>query len=193
MDTQNQKQMPQIIGLTGYRRSGKDTVANVLEDYGYVRVGLADPIKHMLCSLLQETPQEFEKYKEQRVEWLDATRRYMAQTLGTEWGRNLINPAIWLLAFDRSVRANEYVVVPDIRFLNEAAYIRELFPSSTIWRITRAAEYNPKDTARHHTSETEQANIITNTEIFNNGSVQNLYSTVKGLMEDLYGIKQSYK
>ena len=35
-----------IIGLTGYARSGKDTVAQILVDkFGFTRVAFADPIR----------------------------------------------------------------------------------------------------------------------------------------------------
>ena len=41
-----------IIGLTGYARSGKDTVANYLvEHHGYTRVAFADAIRDALYEL----------------------------------------------------------------------------------------------------------------------------------------------
>jgi dephospho-CoA kinase len=41
-----------IIGLTGYARTGKDTVASVLvKDFGFERIAFADPIRELLYEL----------------------------------------------------------------------------------------------------------------------------------------------
>ena len=41
-----------IIGLSGYAQVGKDTVANYLvENYGFVKVSFADPIREALYKL----------------------------------------------------------------------------------------------------------------------------------------------
>ena len=41
-----------IIGLTGYARSGKDTVAKILVDnYGYKRIAFADKIRELLVEI----------------------------------------------------------------------------------------------------------------------------------------------
>ena len=41
-----------IIGLSGYARSGKDTIAGLLLGlHGYERVAFAEPIKKLLCEI----------------------------------------------------------------------------------------------------------------------------------------------
>jgi dephospho-CoA kinase len=40
-----------LVGLTGYARSGKDTAAQVLINDGFNRVAFADPMKNMLYAL----------------------------------------------------------------------------------------------------------------------------------------------
>ena len=52
------------------------------------------------------------------------TPRHMMQTLGTEWGRHMIDGDIWVKAFAR-LNAGMCVIVPDVRFENEAALVRE--------------------------------------------------------------------
>jgi len=56
----------------------------------------------------------------------------MMQTIGTEWGRELINPSIWLLRADQVIAewqeqdpALPGVVISDVRFENEATWLRE--------------------------------------------------------------------
>ena len=44
--------IPNVIGLTGYAGSGKDTLANILvEEYGFTRIAFADKTKEFLYDL----------------------------------------------------------------------------------------------------------------------------------------------
>src|SRR5690606_24735571 len=52
-----------------------------------------------------------------------ASPRKMMQTLGTDWGRQMIGEDIWVKAFAR-INAGKQVVVPDVRFENEADIVR---------------------------------------------------------------------
>lgn len=53
------------------------------------------------------------------------TPRYAMETLGTEWGRMLIGPNLWIDAWHAKVDKTEGpVVVDDCRFPNEAEYTR---------------------------------------------------------------------
>ena len=67
--------------------------------------------------------------------------RYMLQTLGTEWGRNLIHPDIWILEAERRLKqmsnANDTdgVIITDCRFPNEADKIHEM--GGKVIRIVR--------------------------------------------------------
>ena len=54
----------------------------------------------------------------------------MLQTLGTEWGRYALHPDFWLMCMRRRLDVYSQVpdlvvVIPDARFENEAALIRE--------------------------------------------------------------------
>ncbi|MER1974148.1 MAG: hypothetical protein ABS880_10320, partial [Psychrobacter alimentarius] len=52
------------------------------------------------------------------------TVRYLYQTIGTDWGRDMVHGDIWVKAFAR-LNDGECLVVPDVRFENEAALVRE--------------------------------------------------------------------
>lgn len=54
------------------------------------------------------------------------TPRYALQTLGTEWGRAQ-DPSMWFLFAEATAlkQGHEICVVPDVRFLNEAAFIAQ--------------------------------------------------------------------
>lgn len=53
------------------------------------------------------------------------TPRHIMQTLGTEWGRELIHPDVWVRAMGRRI-FSQPVVVADVRFPNEAMLVRNL-------------------------------------------------------------------
>jgi hypothetical protein len=122
--------MPQtpLIGITGRARSGKDTVANfVIAAVGGYRYSFADPIRAMLMPLgIDMSDPYWQARKEDVIPVLGVSPRRMMQTLGTEWGRNLISPDLWVvLAHQCLLRNGPGMVIPDVRFENEAAWVRK--------------------------------------------------------------------
>jgi len=124
-----------IIGITGRARSGKDTLASFLVDHhGYVRVGLADPLRNFVGEITGLSQDELMdgSTKEAPLPWLGGiSPRRMMQTLGTEWGRDLVDDQLWLKVAERAIdKARRTgapgVVIPDIRFDNEAQMVKAL-------------------------------------------------------------------
>lgn len=149
-----------LIGLTGPTGSGKDTVADHLAGvHGFVRLALADPIRHGLQAMLKLPDEVFSgrDLKELPVTWIGRSPRQLMQTLGTEWGRHHIDDDIWLRAAARRIanikRGWQYVrgiVVTDIRFANEADWLRR--SGGCIWHITGRG-LPPAGEAAAHSSE----------------------------------------
>lgn len=113
-----------LIGIAGKARSGKDTAANyLLEKLGddWSSASFADPMKAMLgvigvnCS---------DAAKDLPKNQYGVSTRHMLQTLGTEWGRDGIGSDFWIDVFEM-YNAGQCVIVPDVRFENEAELIRE--------------------------------------------------------------------
>lgn len=132
-----------LIGISGKAGTGKDTVADHLcKKHGYVKYSLATPIKAALCAMFGWHINMFEdrERKEKPVSYLNGkSPRQLAQTLGTDWGRELIDQDIWLTLGERFIRDSvEPVVIADIRFENEAALIRE--NGGTIIHLQRDVE-----------------------------------------------------
>jgi hypothetical protein len=124
-----------IIGFAGRKRSGKSTAAEHLEKLGFIRMSFADPIREMVKFLLVAVGLEFSVEwlmnagKETSVHPLGRSTRYLMQTLGTEWGRELVNPRMWVLIAKARIEDLDSavsVVFDDVRFEDEAAMIREL-------------------------------------------------------------------
>jgi hypothetical protein len=129
-----------IIGFCGPAGAGKDLAASMVP--GACRVAFADPIYQGLSTMLGVPEAELRdrSAKEQPIVGLGASPRQLLQTLGTEWGRQMIRDDIWLrVAFWRWGRLAaggiSLIVVPDVRFANEARLIRE--NGGEVWMIHR--------------------------------------------------------
>lgn len=117
-----------LIGLAGKKRSGKDTVARMLQAHGFVPSSFAAPLRSFVAGLLGATLEELDREKETPLAFLDgATPRQMMQTLGTEWGRAMVHPELWTRSWAQRYRsyidAGADLVVTDVRFENEAEII----------------------------------------------------------------------
>jgi len=129
-----------LIGLTGRAGVGKDTIADYLvAEYHFAKYAFAQPIKDMLRVLGVDA--DAREGKEQPHPIYGASPRRMAQTLGTEWGRRLIHRDIWLNAAARFVAQHhsdpeiDGIVLSDVRFENEAAWVRA--QGGEVWHVTR--------------------------------------------------------
>lgn len=177
------------IGIVGRSRTGKDTAAAYLvERYGYTRVGLADPLRDLSLRLDPLV----------RVGWLGRRRRLSdvvaaygweraktrfpevrrtLQRLGTDVIRHGVDPDTWVnlcvAEIGRHNAAGRPVVVPDVRFPNEAAGL-PAGASAVLWRVTRSAA--PRVLA--HESESYVDSLPVSREIPNEGGLADLFRAV---------------
>lgn len=176
-----------LIGLHGKARSGKDTVADhLVENHGFVKVSFAEPIKKGICAMFDLPMSIFDDdQKDEVIDWIGKSPRQLAQTLGTEWGRELISPSLWIDVLDNKLdRLAEWkpglkVVVPDVRFEaggdvdqgDEAQYVREF---GELWHIQRpgCAKVNA------HVSEAGIKPAAGEATIVNDGTLPALYAQV---------------
>lgn len=123
--------MSRLIGIAGRAGSGKDTAgSHLVEQHGFQQYAFADPIRAMLGALGAFPAADLinRDTKEVVIDWLGKSPRQMAQTLGTEWGRELVHPQLWVLMaqrrWDAAKAAGHSLVITDVRFENEARWIR---------------------------------------------------------------------
>lgn len=186
--------LPRLIGIHApVPGSGKTTIANFLvEKYNYHRIPFADPLKLMTRSLLQSFGYTITYgdmllnnpiLKEQILPELGVTPRFMMQTLGTEWGRKIIHPEIWLLAWKRSVEELGIygnVVVDDVRFPNELDIVKS-HPSSTLWWVDRPSAAVTTEVMAHSSQQPlDQAQF--DQIIVNNGTIKDLHTMVDNIL-----------
>ena len=130
-----------IIGFCGPAGSGKSFAAAVLRrEHGFMRLRFAGPLKAMLRALgLTEADVDGDGKERPHPRLCGRTPREAMQTLGTEWGRTLIGPDIWiemLLEDARwAVSVGQNVVIDDVRNANEVSAIHHL--GGRVLRIRR--------------------------------------------------------
>lgn len=124
-----------LIGFTGRKQSGKTTAAQYLMKSGFVGLSFAHGIRCMLTGLLMtlgygrnRINELMNEDKQQSIPPFYKSCRQMMQLLGTEWGRELIHPDLWVMAARAQIEryGDVNIVFDDVRFENEAAMIREL-------------------------------------------------------------------
>lgn len=168
---------PPVIALVGQAGSGKTTVAKHLEiHHHYIRVRFAEILKRMLRELgLSENEIDGNLKEKPCSLLLGKTPRHAMQTLGTEWGRDLIHENLWANAWkvkvEEKLALGHKVVCDDCRFVNEVGFVRT-FHGAEIWNIQRPQKDLPE--RMDHSSERELDNILPN-RIFKN------YTTIKDL------------
>jgi hypothetical protein len=154
-----------IIGIAGHRGSGKSAAAKILVERGFVRQRFAQPLKDMLKAAGLTDEHVDGSLKEVPCELLGgATPRHAMQTLGTEWGRELLHPDLWIILWRARARTTPFVVVDDVRFPNEVEAIRA--EGGAIWRIRR-----PSCGFDGHVSESYINDLAVDHEIDNSGDL----------------------
>lgn len=120
-----------IIGLAGFAQSGKDTAAGFLKERGYQRLAFADILRQAVYELdpviVADTYGGTFSAKEviDEIGWEEAKSnhpevRRLLQVLGTEVGRKLLGPDIWVdKVFAQMTDPDGKYVITDVRFSNE--------------------------------------------------------------------------
>ena len=177
---------PMRVALVGKKNAGKDTVADQLcATHGFTRIAFADLMKEMLhvgLGIPREVLYGPAAIKEEIDPRFGVSIRYMLQTIGTEWGRNLIHERIWITRMlDEILPAREGAegilrwVVSDVRQLNEAAALKAA--GFTLVRIVRPDSSTGKH--ENHASETEQDQIVADVELQNDADLEALFAQVE--------------
>lgn len=145
-----------IIGLTGKAGVGKDTVADYLvANHGFRKYSLAGPLKEMLKVIGVDCDNRETKELPHHV--FGVSPRRMAQTLGTEWMRDCVATDGWLRLADQHIKTTmelenladvpsvKGIVFSDVRFENEADFIRQRGTLVHVMRDVAAVEAHPSE------------------------------------------------
>lgn len=190
-----------LIGLTGCKGSGKDTVGqHLVNEYGFHRLAFADKLKQAVANLFGITVEEVDRLKNKpshvRLTEVGSDSRYSTtaqliywreflQRFGTEMGRNTFGQDFWTDLWETTYHeaqmtssAYKPVVVTDVRFENEARRIIQLGG----WLIEVVRPGHEPD---GHASEEPIDRDLLTAQLGNDGSIEDLYEMTDGLMEVL--------
>jgi dephospho-CoA kinase len=189
--------MIKVIGFVGKIQSGKTTGAkHLVETQKYTRLRVADGLKRMLKVGLgiEERYIDGDMKNAPCEQLCGMTARHAMITLGTEWGRNLIHPDLWVKCIDTQMREMIYrgygkFVIDDIRFLNEAKWLIALNGQNSNYtfdaRLIRVLRKDAINTVEHQ-SEKEQEGIITDATIYNDYTLQMYYESIDDIVSRKY-------
>lgn len=194
---------PQLIGLVGRARSGKDAAADILvAEAGFEKAAMADPLRRMAAAVNPivgtATRRTFPGSRAtvlevKEVSYLEALETYgyeeakdrypevrrFLQRLGTEGVRDVLGAGTWITLAERRIASAETpLVFTDIRFPNEARMIKRC--GGTLVGIQRAGT---APVAAHASEDVDQL-IAENTDhvIDNNGTIDDLTDAVLELV-----------
>lgn len=163
-----------IIGLVGLKRSGKDTLFEILKEEfpEAVRVAYADALKEEFAAALGITVAEIEADKPRF--------RLGLQWWGTEWRRHS-TPGYWIDRAFEKIRAADtgLVVVTDVRFPDEGDAIRG--SGGFLVKIERVGQAKSEDT---HASEQYATHMTPDWTVRNPGESVELYRAAAGRLLD---------
>lgn len=176
---------PTLIGLAGHIGSGKSAAAAMIP--GAHHLQWADPIYRGLAAMF-DIPEEVlrdRQAKERRlsVGTVAVSPRDLARTLGTEWGRDVIHPDLWVsLTMRRIERLMEWprrcvFAICGTRFPNEVAAIRD--HGGEVWWIDR-----PGLEVGVHKSDVALTREGCDRVIVNNGTLDKLRHNVEAAWQD---------
>lgn len=150
-----------IIGLVGFKGSGKDTLAGFLTGFGFVKDSFAKSVKDILSIIFSwdryklegVTPEdrlwreEPDLWWEGKLDWQNNkwsafyprfTPRVAMTLIATDMFRDNFFTDIWKLSLERRIYKFPKVVITDVRFTNEIDLIKE--NGGKIVRIKRGPE-----------------------------------------------------
>jgi hypothetical protein len=174
-----------IIGLTGYKGSGKSTAAKYLEEkYGFKRVNFKDGLVAEMKERLPDVLEQLSKYHHLSVDELFNIKpeimRALMQNYGTEV-RRADDPDYWVNKWNKTVSGNDVnIVVDDVRFGNERDAL--LMQEGVLIRITRL----DITSGGEHQSETEQEGFEADfTIVAEPGSFESIYKQIDSIIETI--------
>lgn len=180
--------LPNIIGLSGVARAGKDTVGIILHDlYGYEIKSYSEVLNQALINLnpwVIESSDGWLRYAD-TIDLLGYEKakeipevRALLQRMGTEVGRNLLGENIWVDALFKRIEPGQKVAIVNVRFPNEYRAVKDR--GGQVWRVSRPGY----EASQGHISDTALDEYSFDANFYNDGTVRDLADKV---MNHLYG------
>lgn len=173
--------IPKIIAICGYKRSGKDTIAEHISTmYGHKHIKIAGKLKEVVKILFNFNDHQIETDDKEICDerWGISPRKAM-QFMGTEMFQYKLQELIpdiqrnfWIqsLITENIIGQNTPLVISDLRFMHEYTELKK--HNVFIIKINRRHDAGEQDL---HPSETEFMNIPVDLQLENDGTIESLY------------------
>lgn len=180
-----------LIGITGQKRNGKDTAANILvRELGFTKLAFADPLKRACAEAFGIDLAYFtvDALKDGPCPaYPHMTNRFVLQHVGTELFRSFID-TIWVDTTMRiAAKCGTPVVISDVRFPNECAAIQER--GGIVIRVTNPNVMLPHDA---HSSETMIPSLPADYDIINDGTIGDLEFRLSSILNRHHFVLKGY-
>lgn len=185
--------LPNVIGLSGVARAGKDTVADILHSlYGYEVLSFSDALNTALVTLdpwvdflNDEGEKRWAKYSRlisvhgyTSAKEIPEVRRLL-QVFGTEVGRRMFGEDVWVDALFRKVKPGIRYAITNVRFPNEWQATKDR--GGEVWRITRPGYA----ASNGHISDTALDDYTFDHYLTNDGTIYDLSQKVMHVLHPL--------
>lgn len=190
-----------LIGITGFKGSGKDTVGDYLcEKYGFTKLSFASALKLACKEIFSFTDDQLygEEDKEKIDEYWKHSPREILQKVGTELFREKlpeicdhIKNDVWIRSVDRKMsmlhktnpsKYNKFVIT-DVRFDNEVNFIKNM--GGKVFRVNRFDfDATDENLSKLHASERSIPRIDVHKDIENKSTLNDLYKNVDVLLHN---------
>ena len=174
-----------IISFTGLKRSGKTVAAFYLEEqHGYTRVNFKDELIVELKKRFPLLLSELSLLYGLSISDLFVEKPAIVRRLMQEYGTNVRradDPFYWVKKWVKRIQFKENggydkIVVDDCRFKNEADAVDDM--RGTMIKIIR----DTGEDVDVHVSETEMKDILSDHQIENNDSIQDLHNKLEEIL-----------
>ena len=169
--------MKTLIGIVGRKRSGKDTLAGFMREIspGTRVLSFAEPLKLACKHAYQLSDAQLDDTKDVIDHRWGMTPRDMMKSLGVNYFRAQ-DEEHWTKNMSFRLEGVGNVVISDVRFQNEAAFVRER--GGVLIHVSRDMESNSDD----HVSEQTTDAIECDHYIRNDGTMNDLRVSLKTVL-----------
>lgn len=175
-----------LVGMHGFAQTGKDTAAAYLIEQGFSRIALAEPILEALVRLdpivaVDNRGRTFRFAEVLEAEGYEGAKktpefRRLMQVFGTEVGRQFLGALLgvdtWIDIADRKADDLGHVVVTDVRFPDEAEWVKKR--EGILVKVVRPG-YGP---INGHLSDAGLPDHLFDHVIVNDGTIADLHSKI---------------
>lgn len=115
-----------------------------------------------------------------KVFHVEMSPRQAYQWFGTEWGRNYVNPNLWLNKAVEFARTKKGVVIADVRFENEARFLTD-----NGYPLVQVVRPNITEQINAHSSEAGIDPALVSCIIDNSGSLEDFEASIDLFMKEI--------